>query len=66
MIDLGIQHYCFGVEFLQTNGCVFVLQTKYTKSWSERFKMKDGKTTSTPNISYKHELHLEFCGQLYL
>jgi hypothetical protein len=49
MIDLGLLHYCLGVEVWQTDNHIFVSQTKYAKSLLDRFK--DGKIV-------KSHLHL--------
>jgi len=48
MTDLGLLHYCLGVEVWKTDNSIFVLQTKYTKSLLDRFRMADCKSSSTP------------------
>ena len=48
MIDLGLLHYCLGVEVWQIGNNIFVSQTKYAKSLLDKFKMIDCKISSTP------------------
>jgi hypothetical protein len=48
MTDLGLLHYCLGVEVWQTGSNIFVSQTKYARSLLDRFRMTDCKISSTP------------------
>ena len=48
MIDLGLLHYCLGVEIWQTGRNIFVSQTKYARSLLDKFRMIDCKILSTP------------------
>jgi hypothetical protein len=38
MTDLGLLHYCLGVEVWKTGSNIFVSQTKYARSLLDRFK----------------------------
>lgn len=46
MTDLGLLHYCLGVEAWQTSNNIFVLQTKYARSLLDKFRMTDCKISS--------------------
>jgi hypothetical protein len=48
MTNLGLLHYCLGVEVWQTENHIFVSQTKYAKGLLDKFKMADCKISSTP------------------
>lgn len=48
MVDLGLLHYCLGVEIWQTNGSIFISQSKYARSLLDKFQMQDCKPASTP------------------
>lgn len=48
MTDLGLLHYCLGVEFWKTGSSVFISQSKYVRGSLDRFKMTDCKISSTP------------------
>jgi hypothetical protein len=48
MIDLGLLHYCLGVEFWQFDHTIFVSQVKYAIALLEKFKMTECNPTSTP------------------
>ena len=48
MTDLGLLHYCLGVEVWQTGSNIFVSQAKYARSLLDKFKMIDCKTSSIP------------------
>ena len=47
MKDLGLLHYCFGVEVWQIGNNIFVSQTKYAKSLLDKFRMTICKILST-------------------
>jgi hypothetical protein len=46
--DLGLLHYCLGVEVWLTGSNIFVLQTKYVRSLLDKFRMIDCKISSIP------------------
>ena len=48
MTDLGLLHYCLGVEVWQTRSIIFVSQAKYARSLLDKFRMEDCKISSTP------------------
>jgi hypothetical protein len=48
MIDLGLLHYCLGVEVFQIGRNIFVSQAKYARSLMDKFRMEDCKISSTP------------------
>eukprot|EP00253_Pinus_taeda_P013227 PITA_13227 len=48
MTDLGLLHYCLGVEVWQTENHIFLSQSKYAKNLVDRFRMQDCKPTTTP------------------
>jgi hypothetical protein len=48
MIDLGMLHYCLGVEFWQFDHTIFVSQVKYAIALLEKFRMTECNPTSTP------------------
>lgn len=47
MTNLGLLHYCLGVEVWQTVSSIFVSQTKYAKILLDKFRMADCKISST-------------------
>ena len=48
MTDLGLLHYCLGIEVWQTDNSIFLFQSKYARSLLDRFRMQDCKLASTP------------------
>ncbi|XP_059070582.1 uncharacterized mitochondrial protein AtMg00810-like [Cryptomeria japonica] len=48
MTDLGLLHYCLGVEVGQTDNNIFISQSKYAKSLLDKFRMRNCKPSSTP------------------
>eukprot|EP00253_Pinus_taeda_P012151 PITA_12151 len=48
MTDLGLLHYCLGLEVWQTENNIFLSQSKYARNLVDRFKMQDCKPTTTP------------------
>eukprot|EP00253_Pinus_taeda_P036060 PITA_36060 len=48
MTDLGLLHYCLGIEVWQTENHIFLSQSKYAKNLVDRFRMQDCKPTTTP------------------
>ena len=48
MTDLGLLHYCLGVEVWQTGRSIFVLLAKYVRSLLDKFRMEDCKISCTP------------------
>eukprot|EP00253_Pinus_taeda_P003670 PITA_03670 len=48
MTDLGLLHYCLGVEVWQTENNIFLSQSKYARSLVDRFKMQDCKPVTSP------------------
>eukprot|EP00253_Pinus_taeda_P023530 PITA_23530 len=48
MTDLGLLHYCLGVEVWQTENNIFLSQSKYSKNLVDRFRMQDCKPATTP------------------
>ncbi|KAH9324630.1 hypothetical protein KI387_004808, partial [Taxus chinensis] len=48
MIDLGLMHYCLGLEVCQKENNIFVSQMKYTKTTLEKFRMMDYTPIATP------------------
>eukprot|EP00253_Pinus_taeda_P005139 PITA_05139 len=46
--DLGLLHYCLGVEVWQTENNIFLSQSKYAKNLVDRFRMQDCKLATTP------------------
>eukprot|EP00253_Pinus_taeda_P003502 PITA_03502 len=47
MTDLGLLHYCLGVELWQTKN-IFLSQSKYARNLVDRFRMQDCKLATTP------------------
>jgi hypothetical protein len=48
MTDLGLLHYCLGVEVWQIGSSIFVSQAKYVRSLLDKFRMEDCKISPTP------------------
>lgn len=48
MTDLGLLHYCLGVEVWQTENNIFLSQSKYAKDLVDRFRIQDCKPGTTP------------------
>ncbi|KAH9303948.1 hypothetical protein KI387_008352 [Taxus chinensis] len=48
MTDLGLLHYCLGVEFWQQDHLIFISQVKYATNLLQKFKMYDCNSSSTP------------------
>ena len=48
MTDLGLLHYCLGIEVWQTDNSIFLSQSKYARNLLDRFRMQDCKPASTP------------------
>eukprot|EP00253_Pinus_taeda_P001803 PITA_01803 len=48
MTDLGLLHYCLGVEVWQTENHIFLSQSKYAKNLVDRFRMQNCKPATTP------------------
>eukprot|EP00253_Pinus_taeda_P026180 PITA_26180 len=48
MTDLGLLHYCLGIEVWQTENNIFLSQSKYAKNLVDRFRMQDCKPPTTP------------------
>eukprot|EP00253_Pinus_taeda_P032920 PITA_32920 len=48
MTDLGLLHYCLGVEVWQTENHIFLSQSKNAKNLMDRFRMQDCKPATTP------------------
>eukprot|EP00253_Pinus_taeda_P027623 PITA_27623 len=48
MTDLGLLHYCLGIEVWQTENHIFLSQSKYAKNFVDRFIMQDCKPATTP------------------
>jgi hypothetical protein len=47
MTNLGLLHYCLGIEVWKIDSSFFVSQTKYATSFLDRFRMTDCKILST-------------------
>ena len=39
MTDLGLLHYCLGIEVWQTIDSIFISQSKYARSLLDKFRM---------------------------
>ncbi|KAH9309431.1 hypothetical protein KI387_037342, partial [Taxus chinensis] len=48
MTDLGLMHYCLGLEVWKKENHIFVSQLKYTKTTLEKFRMMDCTPIATP------------------
>ena len=48
MTDLGLLHYCLGIEVWHTENHIFLSQSKYAKNLVDRFRMEDCKPATTP------------------
>ena len=48
MSDLGLTHYCLGIEVWQKEDGVFLTQSKYARDLLYKFNMQDCKPLSTP------------------
>eukprot|EP00253_Pinus_taeda_P016265 PITA_16265 len=48
MTDLGLLHYCLGVEVWHTENNIFLSKSKYAKNLVDRFRMQDCKLATTP------------------
>eukprot|EP00253_Pinus_taeda_P009468 PITA_09468 len=48
MTDLGLLHYCLGIEVWQTENHIFLSQSKYANNLVDRFRMQDCKPATTP------------------
>lgn len=58
MTDLGLLHYCLGVEVWQQSHGIFISQSKYARALLDKFRMHDCKPVSTP-ISAKSSSPIE-------
>eukprot|EP00253_Pinus_taeda_P027458 PITA_27458 len=57
MKDIGLMHYCLGLEVWQEQGHFFLGQGKYIVDILSRFHMEDCKPMSTPMITNRKKLH---------
>ena len=48
MTDLGLMHYCLGVEVWQQSSGIFISQSKYARVLLYKFPMQDCEPSSTP------------------
>ena len=48
MTDLGLMHYCLGVEVWQQFSGIFISQSKYARALLDKFRMQNCKPASTP------------------
>lgn len=48
MTDLGLMHYCLGVEVWQQSSGIFISQSKYARALLDKFRMQDCKPASIP------------------
>ncbi|MCO5594930.1 hypothetical protein L7F22_048965 [Adiantum nelumboides] len=48
MTDLGLLHYCLGIEVWQTSNGIFISQQKYATEILKAFRMLECKLVSTP------------------
>jgi hypothetical protein len=48
MTDLGLLHYCLGIEVWQQPNKIFISQTKYASKLLEKFRMEDCNPNKTP------------------
>eukprot|EP00253_Pinus_taeda_P030272 PITA_30272 len=48
MTNLGLLHYCLGVEVWQTENNIFLSQSKYARNLVDRFRMQDCKPATNP------------------
>ena len=48
MVDLGLLNYFLGMEVIQDNGGIFLLQEKYANKLVDKFGMRDSKSVSNP------------------
>jgi len=48
MSDMGMLHHYLGIQFIQREKGIFMLQSKYVQRLLERFKFQDCKPISTP------------------
>eukprot|EP00253_Pinus_taeda_P025884 PITA_25884 len=48
MNDMGLMHYCLGIEAWQGDGELFVSQGKYANDILKRLRMESGKPMETP------------------
>ena len=48
MTDLGLMHYCLGVDVWQQSSSIFISQSKYARALLDKFRMQDCKPASTP------------------
>ena len=48
MTDLGLMHYCLGIEVLQKPDYIFISQSKYTGEILKAFGMTECKSVGTP------------------
>ena len=48
MTDLGLMHFCLGIEVWQEPGNIFISQSKYTGEILKAFRMTECKSVGTP------------------
>eukprot|EP01018_Ginkgo_biloba_P015018 Gb_14660 [translate_table: standard] len=48
MTDLGLLHYCLGIEVWKDKVGIFISQTKHAKELLKKFRMEDCKPADTP------------------
>lgn len=65
MIDLGLLHYCLGLEVWQMQDQIFVAQMKYTKSLLEKFGMSECESMKMPIEPVLHLLRHDSYGLEY-
>ncbi|KAH9310625.1 hypothetical protein KI387_025660, partial [Taxus chinensis] len=59
MTNLGLMHYCLGLEVWKKENHIFVSQMKYTKITLEKFRMMDCTPIATPMENRLQLSHLD-------
>lgn len=65
MTDLGLLHYCLGLEFWQQDYHIFISQMKYAKTLLDNFGMVYCKPVSTPMEKGLQLSHFQDSPQVY-
>jgi hypothetical protein len=69
MTDLGLLHYCLGIEVWQQPNRIFISQTKYASKLLEKFRMEDCNPSKTPmevNLKLSKDDESEVVNELFI
>lgn len=51
MKDVGLLHYCLGIEFVQNGDYIKFTQKKYIEDMLSKFNIQESKSISTPFVN---------------